>query len=128
MKKVKINKKYLTENSRTFIIAEIGLNHNGDMALARKSIEKAKESGADAIKFQIYNTDLFINKKQAEAQYKLLKKHEFSPEQFKQIKKYCDKNKIIFFASPFDLESVDVLYKLRVPLIKIASSAEKLKK
>ena len=122
MKKIKINNFYLTENSKTFIMAEIGLNHNGDIELAKKLIKKAKECGADAVKFQIYNTDLFINRKYAPGQYDLLKKYEISFDKFKLIKSFCDKNGIIFFASPFDIESANFLLKLKVPIIKIASS------
>ncbi len=121
MKKIKIKNFCISDNSKTFIVAEIGINHNRDINLAKKMIIKAKQCGADAVKFQVYNTDLFINKRYAKKQYQLFKKYEFSFDVFKKIKEFCDKNKIIFFASPFDIKSAEFLFNLKVPVLKIAS-------
>lgn len=120
--KIKIGNKYIGDNQPVFVVAEIGINHNGNLALAKKLIKKAKECGADAVKFQTYKTDLFINKKYAKSQYNLLKKYELSFEQFKKLKEFADKNDIIFFSSPFDFESAKFLIQLKVPAIKVASS------
>lgn len=122
MKKIRINGKSISGSSKTFIVAEIGLNHNNDLNLAKKIVQSAKKSGADAVKFQVYDTDLFINKKKAKEQFKILKQYELSYETITKIKQYCDKIEIVFFASPFDLKSARFLYDLNIPVIKIASS------
>ncbi len=104
---------------KPFLIAEAGINHNGNVNHAIKMVDLAKKSGADAIKFQTY-----ITKKRVKVDnpvYKILKKCELSYEHFEKIKNYCDKKKIIFFSTPFDIESVNFLEKLKVKLYKIAS-------
>ena len=118
----------------TFIIAEAGVNHNGDIKLAYRLIDKAKEAGADAIKFQSFITEKIASKKvdaapyqkenlkSLETQFDMLKKLELSYEDFRKIKKYCDDIGIIFLSTPFDKESLDFLIdELKVPVIKIGS-------
>jgi len=119
-------------SSKTFIIAEAGVNHNGDKNLAFKLIDVAKESGADAIKFQTFKTEKGISKytKMADYQKKnlgkedsqieMIKKLELSYKDFEDLKKYCDEEGIIFLSSPFDEESIEFLDKL-VPYYKIPS-------
>ncbi len=121
MKRIRISNFFLTEKSKTFIVAEVGLNHNGKIELAKEIIREAKKCNATAVKFQAYKTGLFINKKYAPDQYKLLKKYELSYDDLKTLKEFSDKNDIIFFASCFDTESADFLFKLKIPIIKIAS-------
>ena len=101
------------------LIAEVGINHNGKLDQALKLVDSAKKSGADAIKFQTYKTEKRVKKNNNV--YNILKKCELSFDEFYKIKKYCDKNKIIFFSTPFDLESVDFLEKINVPIYKVAS-------
>lgn len=120
--RIKIGNRTISENSSVFIIAEIGINHNGSVTIAKELINYAKKYGADAVKFQTYKTELFINKKYAPDQYELLKKYELSFEDFAKLKEFADKRGIIFLSTPFDFESVDFLIKLKVPAIKIASS------
>ena len=103
----------------SFLIAEAGINHNGKLNLAIKLIDKAKESGADAIKFQTYKTEKRV--KLSSPIYKILKKCELTNEDFFTLKKYCDKKKFLFFSTPFDESSVDFLNKIKVKLFKIAS-------
>ena len=104
---------------KNLLIAEAGINHNGKIKEAIKLVDLAKKSGADAIKFQTYNTDKRVKK--TNPAYNILKKCELSFEEFEKIKKHCDKKKIIFFSTPFDIESVDFLEKIKVKMYKVAS-------
>lgn len=116
-----------------FVIAEAGVNHNGDLALARKLICEAKEAGADAVKFQTFRTGDLVTpeaglagyqRKAAgapESQYELLKKLELGEGQFEKLAAYSRKKGILFISSPFDLASVDLLERIGVPAYKIAS-------
>jgi len=102
------------------IIAEIGINHNGSVSLAKKMIKAAKKCGADVAKFQnAYREDLFrINTKA----YRVAKKFVLSDSNYKEIKKYCDKLNIEFMSTPYDLKSVELLEKLKVKRYKVASA------
>ena len=120
------------DTSKVFIIAEAGVNHNGDIRLAYKLVDAAKEAGADAVKFQTFKAENVVSKiaekaeyqrettNFKESQYQMIKKLELSFEDFVKIKDYCDKKGIIFLSTPFDYESVDFLENL-VPLYKIGS-------
>lgn len=105
--------------SKIFIIAEAGHNHMGYMRHAKLLIDEAKSCGCDAVKFQAYNTDKI--KKPWESRYMELKLSEHTFEEFKEIKEYCDKVGIEFFASAFDLEHLAWLEKLGVKRHKLAS-------
>src|SRR3989344_5276725 len=104
---------------RTFIIAEAGINHNGDMQIARRLIDEAKKAGASAVKFQTYITDKRVKKDNPV--YGILRKCELSIDDQNILKKYADQKGIIFFSTPFDEESVDGLVRMGVSLLKIAS-------
>jgi len=106
-------------NTKPYLIAEIGLNHNKDIELTKKMIKKAKESGADAVKFQVYETENLINE-ESDA-FNIFKNLELTYEEIKTLKEYSDKIGITFFATPFSFKSVDLLEKLNVPFYKIAS-------
>ena len=95
------------KNSRTFIIAEAGINHNGKVYLAKKLIDGAKKAGADAVKFQTFKSENVISKfanklkyqknnsSDKESQLNMLKKFELSFSDFKILKKYCKKKNIL---------------------------------
>ena len=102
-----------------FLIAEAGINHNGNLKEAFLLVDKAKESMADAIKFQTYKAEKRVKK--YSPIFNILKKCELSDEDFFKLKNYCDKKNIIFFSTPFDCESVIFLNKLKVKLFKISS-------
>lgn len=105
---------------KTFIIAEIGINHGGNINKAYKLIDAAKKSGADAVKFQTYITEKRASKKSPI--FEILKTCELSFEEFFKINKYCKEKNILFFSTPFDIESCKFLIKdLRSNLLKIAS-------
>ena len=118
---------------KTIIIAEAGVNHNGDVNLARKLIDVAVESGADYVKFQTFKTELAISKnakkadyqKQTtdaqESQFDMIKKLELDKETHVELINYCKKKGITFLSTPFDLDSIDLLYNLKIPLYKIPS-------
>jgi N-acetylneuraminate synthase len=116
---------------KTFLIAEIGINHNGSVHLAKKLITKAKEAGFDAVKFQKREPNICVpNEKKNEIRdtpwgkitylnYK--KKIEFGKKEFDIIDRFCKKIKIIWFASPWDIESNKFLKKYKLRYQKIAS-------
>lgn len=120
------------ENKPAFIIAEAGVNHNGNIKLAQKMVDAAKMAGADAVKFQTFKTEKLIThdapkakyQKAADSsgsQYAMLKKLEFSESDFKMLFGYCRKKKIIFLSTPFDRESAELLNDLGVPAFKVSS-------
>tara|TARA_B100000242_G_scaffold294111_1_gene274872 strand:+ start:3409 stop:4239 length:831 start_codon:yes stop_codon:yes gene_type:complete len=100
-------------------IAEIGINHNGSLDLAKKHIEKAKEAGADVAKFQTYFTE--SRTKKGSPIFEILKKCELRPEDFNELKVFCNELDIQFCSTPFCLKSAKVLYDLNCPTLKIAS-------
>lgn len=113
-----------------FIIAEIGVNHNGDVDLGKKMIKSAYECGADAVKFQTFVSEDLVTPHALKAEYQetaedtqleMLKKLELSKEDFKVLKDYCDSLGVIFLSSPFDLKSVDLLNELDVAAFKLGS-------
>ncbi|MDA9733471.1 N-acetylneuraminate synthase family protein, partial [Candidatus Pelagibacter sp.] len=116
------------------IIAEIGVNHNGKVSIAKKLIDVAKKTGATAVKFQTYITDNFVLKKtkkvkyqmnkskKNESHYEMLKKLQLKKKDFKILKNYCKKKKIEFISTPYDLESVDTLERINVRRYKVASA------
>jgi N-acetylneuraminate synthase len=117
---------------KAYIIAEIGVNHNGNFLLAKKLIREAKKCGADAAKFQIFVPEKVVSEKTMLASYQkrkgitnqmdLIKKLKLSESEFLKLQLYCRKVKIDFLASVFDLESLDfAANNLKLKQIKIAS-------
>ncbi len=119
--------KLIDEEEPCFIIAEAGSNHNGSLEQAKKLIDVATEAGADAVKFQIYKAESLYSKYTPEFSYlkgqkvyELIKDIETPREWLKKLAGYCEAKNIIFLATPFDFEAVDLLEK-SVPAFKIAS-------
>lgn len=131
-KVVNIKNKSIGGGHPTFLIAEIGLNHNGNIKLAKELIDAAISSGADAVKLQSYKSKYRVAKHgktsryaekvlgTEETDYEMLKKSELSKSQTKELFEYA-KNRTIIFSAPFDLESADELEELGVDCYKIAS-------
>lgn len=118
---------------RTFIIAEAGDNHNGNIDLALKLVDAAFEAKADAVKFQTFKTEEIICKtaKMAEyqkknlgfeeSQFDMVKKLELTFDEFTKIKNYCDKKGIQFLSTAFDIPSAKFLNTLNIPIFKVPS-------
>lgn len=118
---------------KVIIIAEAGVNHNGDYELAKKLVVAAKQAGADYVKFQTARPELVISRYAPKAEYQMgtTKKEESQLDMCRAIhlpltdyaplKKYCDENEISFISTPFDLESIDVLAPLGMDFWKIPS-------
>lgn len=117
---------------KPYIIAEIGVNHEGSLDVAKKLIDQAKRGGAHAAKFQVYKAEQLAsrnspaywdtNKEPTENQYRLFKKYDgFTQRDYQQLAVYCDQRGIDFMATPFDLDAVASLSPL-VPAFKIASA------
>lgn len=108
-----------------FIIAEAGVNHNGDLGLAFQLIDAAAEAGADAVKFQTFKADQLVTidapkaayqiqtTGAAESQFEMLKRLELSAEAHQDLQKRCREKGILFLSTPFDETSADFLEKLR---------------
>lgn len=106
-------------NNKTYIIAEIGINHGGDLNLAKKMIDSVSRTGADAVKFQTYLTEKRVSKDSPI--FDILKKCELPFEAFKELQSYSNKLNLDFFSTPFDSESVEYLESINIDLYKIAS-------
>ena len=104
---------------RTYVIAEIGLNHGGDLALAKKMIDGAVSAGVDAVKFQTYLTEKRTFP--GSPIFDILKKCELPFEAFKELQEYSKSKNVDFFSTPFDDESVDYLDSIGCDLYKVAS-------
>lgn len=119
--------------TKVFIIAEAGVNHNGSIEQAKKLIDVASESGADAVKFQTFTADKLVSKnakkadyqKKAtdadESQYEMLKKLELDRKSHRLLIDYCEEKKITFLSTPFDHESIDMLNTFGMTIFKIPS-------
>lgn len=133
IKAIQIADKVVGEGSPCFIIAEAGVNHNGDINLAKRLIDVAVEAGADAVKFQTFHAENVVTStadkaeyqksttSADETQYEMIKKLELPDECFKDLSDYAKKCGIIFLSTPFDEESVDLLDQIGVPAYKIPS-------
>jgi N-acetylneuraminate synthase/N,N'-diacetyllegionaminate synthase len=132
MDKIKIGKKTIGKSYPCFIIAEAGVNHNGQIKLAKKLIDAAVNAGADAVKFQTFTPEELVIKNANLAEYaqrnvgkkisqlNLLKKLSLNYKDFKILKNYCDKKNIIFLATPHSFDAIDILDEL-VPAFKFGS-------
>lgn len=119
--------------SSVFIIAEAGVNHNGDIKLAKKLVDVAVEAGVDAVKFQTFKAETLVCKSAkkadyqlettdgAETQFEMLKKLELTKVMHEELLMYCREKQIMFLATPFDVESVSLLNNYGIEIMKIPS-------
>lgn len=133
VQKIQVGERFIGTGEPVFIIAEAGVNHNGDLELARQLIDIAAESGADAVKFQTFKAEKLVSKKARKAayqvantgnndsQYEMLKKLELPFEAHQELKEYAEKQGIAFMSTPFDEEAIDFLDKLGMPVFKSPS-------
>lgn len=131
-KKVKIGNKIVGDGNPCFIIAEIGINHNGSVSLAKKMIDIAVTTGCDAVKFQKRTVDVVYTKEELAKERNsvfgttngdLKRGLEFGEDEYKIIDEYCKEKGILWFASCWDEQSVDFIDKFNVPCYKIASAS-----
>lgn len=115
-----------------FFIAEAGVNHNGDLALAEDLIDAAADAGADAVKFQTFNAERLVSEEAPTAAYQeeqtgidnqreILQQYELDRADHQRLQSYCNKKDILFLSTPFDPQSVDMLVDLGVPALKLGS-------
>ncbi len=116
-----------------FVIAEAGVNHNGDFELAKRLIREAKRVGADCVKFQTFKAERVVTDKAPKARYQLtttdpqesqlemLRKLELTPEAYRDLIALCQEQDIIFLSTPYNIDDVDFLNELGVPAFKLAS-------
>ena len=129
-----IGNKVIGDGNSAFIIAEAGVNHNGDINIAKELVDKAIFAGVDAIKFQTFKTEKLVtgyaemaeyqkdNIGKVESQFNMLKKLELSYECFIELQQYCINKGIMFLSTPFDFESADFLASMGMEAFKISSA------
>lgn len=119
--------------NKVFIIAEAGVNHNGDWEIAKKLVDAAVEAGADAVKFQTFKAEKLVCKNaekadyqkettdKTESQFEMLKKLELTEDMHQMLLEYCKEKGILFLSTPFDVDSVDYLIGMGMEIMKIPS-------
>lgn len=133
MSTFEINSRKIGDGCDPFIIAEAGINHNGDIDLAKEMIVTAKEAGADAVKFQTFHAEEFIQDKTTTYTYKsqgkeitesmleMFKRNEFTDKEWFEIKEFCDTNEITFLSTPQNYSDLELLLNIGIPAVKIGS-------
>ena len=131
--KIKIGKRLVGTGEPCYVIAEAGVNHNGDMALATKLIDAAAEAGADAVKFQSFRAEQLVTPDAPKAEYQaqrtgavesqqaMLKKLELTLDDHRMLIAHAESRGIQFLSTPFDEPSADLLNGLNVPAFKLPS-------
>lgn len=133
-KNIKFGNRSIGVDQPVYVIAEIGSNHNGDMALCRRIIDAAKRAGADAVKFQSWSRTSLISTAEYERNTgytdkhrhfgtlkEMVERYEFTPDQHREIAQYCKEVGIDFMSSAFAPAEVDLVHELNVPAFKVAS-------
>ena len=129
---MKIGKYEIGNGNPAFIMAELGINHNGDLDLAKKLIAEAKQAGCDTVKFQKRTIEIVYTEQELAAPREnpfgptnghLKRGLEFSLEAYQEIDRFCKEQGIMWSASPWDEESVDFLKRFDVPYYKIAAAS-----
>jgi N,N'-diacetyllegionaminate synthase len=130
---IEINSQELENYGKPFIVAEAGINHNGELPKAFKMIEVAKQLGADAVKFQTFRAEEFCGDKTqiftyqsqgeevSESMFEMFQRHEFDRDEWLQIKQKCDDENILFLSTPQNRSDLDLLVELGLPAIKVGS-------
>lgn len=116
-----------------FIVLEVGINHNGELALAKEMIRVAKQAGADAVKFQTFKADEFVGnpdltftyksqgKEVTESMLEMFRRYEFSREDWLSVKQACDADGMLFLSTPQNVSDMEFLLTLSVPALKVGS-------
>ena len=134
MKNIYIGSRAIGENQPCFFVAEAGVNHGGDLAVAKQLVDVALDAGADAVKFQAFRTEHLIiesvekapyqkaNSSASESQADMLRALELRTDHYRELKEYCEKRGIVFLITPFDPVSLAELEELGVLAYKVAST------
>jgi len=119
--------------NKVLVVAEAGVNHNGSVETAKKMVDVAADAGADTVKFQTFKADKVISRTAPKADYQkktthgsqsqleMVRKLELDEDAHKELIAYCQAKGIIFLSTPFDLDSVNLLDKLGLKILKIPS-------
>ena len=133
MKTIEINGKKIGEGYPPFIIAEAGINHNGDMELAKKMVLSAKDAGVDAVKFQTFYAKDFIQDRRLTYTYRsqgkeitepiidMFERSEFTARQWRELKEFCDSQGILFLSTPGNVSDLELLMSIGVQAVKVGS-------
>ncbi len=129
--RVKVGPRLVGEGRPVFIVAEVGVNHNGSLALARALVDSAAVSGADAVKFQSFSAEKLVSAWAPLAPYQrdegkgrqreMLRALELGEREHRQLKGRCERRGVLFLSTPYDEESADFLESLSVPAYKVGS-------
>jgi N-acetylneuraminate synthase/N,N'-diacetyllegionaminate synthase len=135
VKSIKIGRQMVGPEQPTYIIAEAGVNHNGDVGRAKELIDLAAKAGADVVKFQTFFAENIVTRKADRAKYQkanmpgvdetqwqMLKKLELDKKAFLQLRKYADSKGILFLSTPYDEDSIDLLFDIGVAAFKVSSA------
>jgi N,N'-diacetyllegionaminate synthase len=130
---IRIGKRMMGDGHPCLLAAEVGINHNGDLELAHKSIDAAADAGADAVKFQNYHTEDFLSdtsltyqyisqgKKVVESQWEMFKRCELKPESLPDLREHCERRGVIFFSTPMSERGLCEVVRAGAPLLKNGS-------
>ncbi|MCL5884139.1 MAG: N-acetylneuraminate synthase family protein, partial [Deltaproteobacteria bacterium] len=133
MKAVKIEDRWVGEGHPCFVIAEAGVNHDGDIGQAMRLVDAAASAGADAVKFQAFKAEKLATPDApkaayqaratdaSESQYRMLKRLELSEDDHRKLSDYCRRRGILFLSTPYDEESADFLSGIGIPAFKVSS-------
>jgi N-acetylneuraminate synthase/N,N'-diacetyllegionaminate synthase len=133
VEKIRVGKREIGPGEPCFVIAEAGVNHNGDIEMAHRLIDAAAESEADAVKFQTFSADRLVTVDApkaeyqiettggGESQYEMLKRLELSPDVHQELMDHCAERDILFLSTPFDEQSANLLNDLHIAAFKIPS-------
>ncbi len=134
MKKVKIGKRWVGEEEPAYVVAEIGINHNGDVDLAKEMVEEARKCGLDAVKFQAFKAKEFVSDPSGtytygsrgrivtESMFEMFRRYEFDEAEWKEVFGYCKNKNIEFFVTPQNPSDLDFILSIAdIPVIKVGS-------
>lgn len=116
---VRVGRKLIGRGAPCFIIAEAGINHNGDIEMAKELVRQAARSGADAVKFQVFHAESLVI--ESSPDFELFKRYELPDSAWRDLAVLAEKEGIVFLATPFDIDAVNLLEEIGVPAYKIAS-------